>query len=1056
MLIKSMIVKGCLLAALIFSTAAPTYAGGKKAQSNIQSEQTDKTQTYSGVVTDSKGEPLIGASVMVANSTNGTITDLDGKFELTAASGEKVVISYLGFADLTLTLADQTSLSVVMQDDENYLEDVVVIGYGKASKKLVSSSIASVKMDDIERGAEIDPVKMLQGRVTGVNVTSPSGTPGESPNIIVRGVSSISGNSSPLYVVDGIPSEKYPAISAADIESMEVLKDASATAIYGSRANAGVVIITTKSGKAGATSIDINTQAGVAQVANDVEMANTEEYIRTMQAAVDNSNLQRLEAKKLFIPKNLQDFDWVAAISRKLAITSSSSVGLSGGTEKINFYVSLGADTQQGYISNTDYKKFSARSKISYKPYKWLKVNFNTSATYSRQDLAEESSTSMKVLRTAREEQPWYPAYQDNGKYHVMTETGLVRHNPVMLINEEDWWINKFQLTGNLSFDVNPVKGLHYTPSFSVYGILDYETKRLTEKHDARKNKEDWGALSQQKDNSIRYVIDNVISYDNKWSDLTYSAMVGHSFEKYEYNQFGFGSSSYANEGFPSSALGLVNSGAAIYAKDINYSSYALESYFARVAANWDNKYILNLSFRADGSSRFPKNNRYGFFPAGSVAWIVSNEDFMPKDGKLSELKIRASLGQTGSMAGISNWAAMSLVEADGSYNGGSAFVVGTPAADLKWEKSTKVDAGVDFGFLDGRINMVLDYYYSRTDDMLYKKPVLSATGATSLTSNIGSASNQGVEFAINGTLIQRGDFKWDAGFNISWVNSKLISLLDGQDKIVVGGSGSNLIGGSMHILQNNKPISSWYMLRCDGLYQYDDEVPSDLYDKGVRAGDCKYYDANKDGDIDENDRVWCGKATPDFFGGLNTSFHYKGFSLSAFCTFSYGNKVMAAWKGVNGTEGTEHLGLGSGLVSRLDGPEVTQYFNVSKHAANNFWNGPGSSDTMPRPLLAGVHTGYEYDYNVLTSTRYLSDASYFKIKTLTFGYTIPEKILNNTPVKSVKVFFTADNVFCFTKYDGFDPEASFNSNPAHANYGVDFGLSPTMRSFLLGVSLKF
>ena len=363
---------------------------------------------YSGVVTDRNSEPLIGASVIVEETGTGTITDTDGRFSIDAVSGNTVKVSYLGFIDKVFTLGEDREVAVTLEEDATVLEDAVVIGYGTASKRLVSSSIASVRMSDIERGAETDPVKMLQGRVTGVSVVNSSGTPGTDPNIIVRGVSSISGSSSPLYVVDGIPAEKYPAINAADIESLEVLKDASATAIYGSRANAGVIIITTKSGKAGKTSIDVNAQMGVSQVAHDVPMANTSEYIRTIRDAIDNYNVQMMAARTMYIPDNPADFDWVGAISRRLAVTSSSNVSLSGGTEKINFYVSAGVDTQEGYINSTSYNKYTGRAKFGYKAFKWLKFNLNSSIAYSRQNKAEETSTSLKVLRTAREEQPWY------------------------------------------------------------------------------------------------------------------------------------------------------------------------------------------------------------------------------------------------------------------------------------------------------------------------------------------------------------------------------------------------------------------------------------------------------------------------------------------------------------------------------------------------------------------------------------------------------------------------------------------------------------------------
>ena len=362
------------------------------------------------------------------------------------------------------------------------------------------------------------------------------------------------------------------------------------------------------------------------------------------------------------------------------------------------------------------------------------------------------------------------------------------------------------------------------------------------------------------------------------------------------------------------------------------------------MALNWADRYILNLSFRADGSSRFPVNNRFGFFPAGSLAWLVSNEPFFPKNPVLTDLKFRISAGQTGSMNGISNWAAMSLVGAGSPYNGSSGMRITQTAQNIRWEKSTKFDFGTDAEFWDGRMNFGADVFYSLTDGLLYARPVVATTGYTSLTSNIGSMDNIGVELSLGGRVLD-GPVKWDLSGNFSWSKNRLISLLDGTDIIVV--EDSQLYGGNKHALIIGKPISAWYMLRMDGIYQYDSEVPEKLYAKGVRAGDVKYadiagaFDENgnpiPDGDIDDNDRMYCGKATPDFFGGITSTWRWKGLELNVFCQYSVGAKVFSAWKGA-GQEGTENLGLSSGTVTGDDGKESKQYFNVSKKAATGFW----------------------------------------------------------------------------------------------------------------------
>ena len=1018
----------------------------KKEQENVivlirKTQSKQLTKKVTGTVVDANGEPIIGASIVIKGESHGTITDFDGKFALPDVPKKAVLtISYIGYKTVNLATTDQTLVKVVLEEDSKMIDEVVVVGYGVQSQKLVTTSISKVKMENIDQGNDYNPIKMLQGRVAGVNISSASGTPGETPNITVRGIGSVSGGSSPLYVVDGIPSEKYPNLNPNDIESMEVLKDASAAAIYGSRANAGVVLITTKSGQQGKTKIEVSGRYGFASLASDIEMANSTEYMNTMQAAIDNYNVQMGTNLQLYIPSQIQETDWVKEISRKNSKTGAGSISISGGNEKTTFFASLGANTQEGYLNKSKYDQYNMRAKFSHKINSIFKLNMNLAGSASRSDLLEETSTSLKVLRTAREEQPWYSPYKEDGTSYKVNGTDILRHNPLMLINEEDWVAKKYQLSGVFSIDVTPFKGFKYTPTVSAYGILDNVSKKLSDKHDARKNSSGWGALAQQKDQSFRYVIDNVFSYNNEWNKLIYSVMLGHSFEKYTYEQFGAKSDNYANGAYPSSSFDLINAGPNIYAGDISYTSYALESYFGRIALNWDNKYILNASLRSDGSSRFAKN-----------------EGFFPKNKYVNDAKLRLSWGMTGSMAGVSNYAPLSLISAGGaSYNGSAGFQISQDARALTWEKASQFNIGFDIEMFQSRLTLNVDMFYQKTTDLLFKKPVNASTGYTTLQSNIGSLENKGLELALNGKILT-GKFKWDLGGNISFVKNKLLSLIEGSEMYVVPSSGSNLLGGSMHALINGEPISTFYMLKMEGIYQRDDEVPAKLYAKGVRAGDVRYFDYNEDGDITDADRVNVGKAIPDFYGGITSNFSYKGFDLSLFGQFSVGGKVMAAWRGVNGSEGTDHLGLALSNVKVGDrGESVEQFFNISKEVANGYWRGEGTSNSIPRPVRIGVHTGYDYDYNVQTSTRYLEDASYFKLKTVTLGYTLPESITKKIHVNSLRFYVSADNLLAFTKYSGYDPETSFSGSPGDSNYGVDFGLQPVLRTFIFGLNLNF
>ncbi|WP_363322821.1 SusC/RagA family TonB-linked outer membrane protein [uncultured Muribaculum sp.] len=1025
----------------------------RRAQGNAQ------RITVSGTVYESEGEPAIGASVMVKGAKTGTSTNIDGQFTLPGVPSDAVIIiSYIGTKPQEILASDKARLAkVVLSNDSEVLDEVVVVGYGTQSSKLVTTSISKVKLDDIDTGNDHNPIKMLQGRVPGVNISNASGTPGANPNIQVRGIGSINGGSKPLYVVDGIPAESYPNINPSDIESIEVLKDASAAAIYGSRANSGVVIITTKNGKSGDTKIDVSGRVGFGKLAKDIEMANATEYANAMQAAIDNYNVQMGQNVQFYRPAVIEETDWVKLITRETTETATGSVSISGGNDMTNFYASFGANRQEGFIKTSAFRQYNLRTKVSHKISRIFKLNINLAGAASQYNQVEERSTSLKVLRTAREEQPWYGPFNEDGTYKKMG-TEIARHNPVMLINEEKWTLKKYHLSGIFNLEVTPFKGFKWTPQASLYAILDNTTKKLTERHDARKNNSGWGALTEQRDHSFRYVIDNVFSYNNSADKLIYSVMAGHSFERYTYEKFGARSDNYANGAYPSSSFDLINLSTNIFPGDIGYTGYTLESYFGRVALNWDNRYILNASLRCDGSSRFSKGSRYGYFPSVSLAWRASEEAFFPKDAVVNDAKLRLSWGKTGSMAGVGNFAAMSLIGAGGaSYNESAGFLISQDARSLTWEKANQYNAGVDIELWNNRLSFTGDVFLQRTTDLLYSKPVNASTGYTSIASNIGTLENRGLELSLTGKIFT-GDFKWTLSGNISFVKNKLVKLIDGSD-IILMGAANDKVGGSMHALIIGQPLSTYYMLRMDGIYQRDDEVPAKLYAKGVRAGDVRYFDYNGDGDISEADRMNVGKASPDWYGGITSTCSWRGFDLNIFGQFSYGGKIMAGWRGV-GSEGLEHMGSAFSSMKVYDSAEpVVQFGNISKAAATTYWRGEGTSNTMPRMIYGnGVHQGYTNGngYNGQTSTRFLEDGSYFKIKSVTLGYTLPRNLLRRVNIDNLRVYMTVDNLLCFTKYSGYDPEASYTDDPSSTGYGSDFGLQPIMRTFIWGLNLTF
>lgn len=1007
------------------------------------------SKKITGLITDEKGDPIIGASIVVKGSNTGTITSIDGAFSLEVPEQSVLLISYIGFKPTTLKITAGTSYKITLEEDAQSLDEVIVVGYATTTKRKLTTAITSIKMDDIDKGASNNALQSLQGKTAGVHITTSSGIPGSNPNVIIRGVGSFQGNSSPLYVVDGIPMESFPNLNQNDIESIDILKDASAAAIYGSRGNYGIVLITTKSGKAGKTKVDINTRYGVGSIANDIKMANSTQYIDVMQAAVTNYNAQKGTSLKFYIPETIEETDWVRLITRDRAINSELNVNISGGNENTTFFASFGNSTQEGYIKTSLSRQNNFRTNLSHKISQYFKLNINLGINQKFNQLVEQESSSLKVLRTAREEQPWYSPYDEFGNYKVNAGKNIIRHNPVMLINEENWTVNGITGLGTVSLDVTPIEGLKYTPSISAYGYLSDEIKKLTEKHDARKNS--WPAITQNRNESFRYVVNNVVSYTNNFAALNYTALVGHEFWYREYNDFGAKSETYLNGAFPSSSFNLLNAGANIYADGIGYGAYAVESYFSRLSFDYKDRYFVNASIRKDASSKLTKEIRDGYFPSASVAWKASNETFFPKQDIVSDLKMRLSWGQTGSIDPIGNFNALSLVSAGKSYYGKAGFALSNDAQPLKWEKTDQYNAGLDLELFGGKMSVNADYFYKYSYDLLYNRPIQYTSGFSSITANIGSIENSGVELAANYKVLS-GDFKLSIGANISFISNKLLSIYPGAPDplILPSAGGSSLYGGSMHALIVGRPISTYYLYNMLGLYQKDAYVPAKLLAKGVRAGDIQYEDVNGDGDVSEADRKDVGKATPDYFGGINTFMSWKGFDLSIVGRFSVGGKVFASWQGANGVEGTDNPAMSPASTSVGE-----QYFNVREYVALNYWKGEGTSNKVPRPIRTGVHTGYNTGYNSLSSTRYLEDASFFKIQTLTLAYNLPANLTRLVKINAMKVFVTAENLLTLSDYSGYDPEASFSSSPSNSNYGVDFGLEPNLRVISAGINIK-
>lgn len=988
--------------------------------------------TVKGTVLDEVG-PVIGASVMVKGTKNGVITDFEGNFTLTGVSVPVTLeVAFLGMATQEVVVTDPSQpISVTLAPDADVLEDVVVVAYGSQRRELVTNSIASFKPDENNLRTALSPTEMLQGRVAGVNITTSSGNLGTSERMSIRGSSSLSASNEPLYVIDGIPlsneagnlysfGEDLSSLSVLnlnDIESIEVLKDAAAAAIYGSRATNGVILITTKSGREGKSEVKVNYSFGVSEFNNKnrIKYADSESWVRIYNEAIDNYNNQNgfVQTSSGYVQHirnpfdGLPDTNWLD-IATRLGLSHNADVSFTGGTNKTKIYAAASFANQEGVIKTNEITKVNLKANLSHKMAKWLEIGANMSGNFINNNRVPGAAIGSTIVARMVEQRPFDRPYKPNGEYYLGGTDELSRHNPVQILEEETVYVNQYRFLGALWAQAELYKGLKFKASFSTDAgyTLDYLYYNANHPY-----KEDNGRVIEKNRFIMSNLIETFFTYDNKWGDLSFGAMAGHSYQK---------TSARANsidaQNFPSPSFNTVGVAAVISGVTGGTSDYALESWYGRLNFAWKDRYVLNATLRADGSSRFAPKCRWGMFPSVSLGWNVSKEDFWP--APTTELKVRASYGMTGNQDGISNYGWQPLISGGANYGGISGIAVSSKGNEnLTWETAGQYDFGFDLSFLKGKVNMMFDTYLKNTHDLLYNMPMHATSGQTSILANIGSMRNYGVEFTLN-THVDLGPVHWSSSFNISH-NKNTLTKLTSDDIVDLG---------SNHALKVGEEVGSYYLLNWQGIYQYDGEVPSGEYGMGVRAGDMKYEDVDGNGIINNSDRIMVGSPNPDFAGGWNNSFTWNGLNLSVFFTYSYGADIYAQWM-----TGPTRMGNYQGLLQEW---------------CDNRWTGPGSTNNYPRPV-------YSYHgNNSRASTYYMQDGSFIKLKSLMLSYTLPQKWTDAVKMKSVRVYLQGENLALISKYRGWDPEISNSTNPALIgcdNYGV-----PTPRIYKLGVNLSF
>lgn len=1007
------------------------YLADRKSGTNPPPALSAARQRYAGRIVDAAGNPVVGASVVIQGSTTGVSSDIDGRFAIEAREGQVLSVSFVGYTPQNITLGAKTMLSLTLREDTSEMEEVVVIGYGTQRRSLVTSAISKVRMNESNMRQVASPTQLLSGRVAGVMTSTGSGNLGSGERMTIRGSSSLSAGNEPLYVIDGIPITNTNAnlvdfgedmsslatLNISDIESIEVLKDAASAAIYGSRANNGVIVITTKSGKEGKSEVHLNFNTGVTRFANvgKIKMADSGLYIRDFNEGVDNYNRQygykpgdsgfKTHIQNPF--GTLPDTDWMDLILQT-GTFYNGDVSFSGGNVKTKYYVGANYNHQTGVIRTNKMEKMNFKVKISHEFTSWLEVGANVSGNYIKNHQIPGANSGTTIIGRSIQQRPFDRPYKPNGDYYVGGTDELVFHNPMQILDEETAYIENMRYLGNFyaTFKYKDKFAFKSSVNTDITQIYDYTY--YNENHPYGKGV---GRIVDYNRTIKNILVENFATYNDKFGDFSLSAMLGHSFQKVTTR-----SAKLDGSGFPSPSFDVVGVASSLDAYSGSLSDYAMESYFGRATFSYKDRYVLTATLRTDGSSKFARDNRWGWFPSVSLGWNISKENFM-KDSD-TELKFRISYGKTGNQEGIGSYAYQALMSGGYNYGNGSGIAVSTFGnRDLTWEKADQFDAGFDITLFKGRVNIMADAYYKKTKDLLYSTPIHSTTGVTSIISNIGSMRNIGAELTIN-THFNFGPLSWLSQFNIATNRNKLTELLGDDKPISIGAN---------RALQVGKEVGAFYLFVMDGIYQYDGEVPAEQYAQGIRAGDVKWRDVDNNNLINDNDRQVIGSSNPYFSGGWNNTFRYKGISLDVFFTYMYGNDVYAAWK-IN----TSKLGHKNGVLAE---------------EARNRWTGPGSTNLYPRSVSGDTN-------NTRNSDRWLEDGSFLRLRSLTLSYTFPEKISRRLAMKSLRVYFQGDNLWLATPYSGWDPEVSNNLDPRFM--GVDNFSVPQPRMFCFGLNVTF
>lgn len=985
---------------------------------------TAQEKTVSGKVTDQDGLPLIGVNVTVKNTMRGTQTDFDGNYSIEVSEGESLDFSFLGFATQTLTVGEASSLDVILQEDFSKLDEVVVVGFGTQSRRDVTDNIASISADEINNVPVANLQGALVGKAAGVQITQINGKVDGGVKMRVRGISTISSSQEPLYVLDGLPlinddesttaAPINPLISLNpnDIESIQILKDASSAAIYGARGSNGVVLITTKQGRSGKTKVSLTSSTGWSRATNTLDWLNAEEYIELMVEA--SANTYGAEDTWLTDPGGyFDDFalwaDWrtgeVDTDWQSYALVDGMvqdhTLSVSGGNVKTQFFISGGYNKTDAIVRGNKLERYSGRINLDHTVSDRFRVGLNMGLTKTRINrIGTDNSFSTPLQAVAQT--PLSPAYLENSD--IPNNESTVYYNFLMQGYNGAWGSDIIRILLNAygEFDL--------LPDLAFRTEIGYDNNNQTEEYFAGSLTQSASTNGYADANAVqadKYNLNNYFIYRKGFNDAhDLELIAGMSFEESSRKR-----QYVAGTGFPSDDLQTVQSASEITSGLSSRTRYNFLSYFGRATLSLSDKYLLKGSVRYDASSRFGANNRYGLFPAVSGGWVISEEDFLRDSGTLSMLKLRASWGMTGN-AGIGNFASLGLFSGSAYKQAPALYPSQLENPELQWEKTDQMDVGLDFGLFDNRISGEIDYYVKKTNDLLLAEPIPGTSGFSTLTRNVGSMSNKGFEFVLNTRNILTEDFNWSTSFNLSTLDNEVTDL-----------PGGDIVQGQ-NIVREGETISSFYIVEYagvdpdngDALFYRNTLNPDGSRDRGTTAN------------FSEAERVIMGSPYPDLMAGMTNTLTYKGFDLS----FTFQGEWGASLYNGGGK-------FQSGNMRYED--------NQTKDQLRR-WQNPGDITDVPQARLY-VTNGQQ------DSSRYLEESDFIRLRNLTFGYTLPGQLTERFKVDRLRVYMTGVNLLTITDYSGYDPESTYDDlGGSNIQKGITFYSAPPARTITLGITI--